>query len=234
MGAFSLIVVINLLNRSLKMFSNVEIQLVFNAEYFSVESLFKDDYSTQSIVHKIVDSSNEGEIGKIIFTSKETPDKNESFEALKSSLKRLYGSLNTQQAKTKAITAGAKIPRVTQVKPTANDTAFKKEIAPAKIDVNSLMSIIEDMATREKSYKCSFCGSESTAVTSMRRHIQTKHMPNSATFNCLTCDYSTKHKFVLKNHYMNKHGMPEPAAQAMMINYCKTWRIGDYLDYGLF
>ena len=88
-----------------------------------------------------------------------------------------------------------------------------------KIDVTSMMSITQNMSTNERSYKCSFCGQDTVLLSSMRRHIETKHLPSTASFACQSCDYTTKLRYVLKNHYIGKHGMPELAARGMMAYY---------------
>ena len=85
-----------------------------------------------------------------------------------------------------------------------------------KIDISSMMTIMQNMSTNEKVYKCSFCGEEIKAQGNMRRHIETKHLP-SPDFKCLNCDYNSKQKPNLKRHYMAKHGMLEPAVQGMLL-----------------
>ena len=86
-----------------------------------------------------------------------------------------------------------------------------------KVDVSSQMTVMQNMTTKETTYKCSYCGSETKLLSSMKRHIESKHLPTSTVFNCRTCEYSTKYKHDLKKHYMSRHGMPEPAAQAMIV-----------------
>ena len=85
-----------------------------------------------------------------------------------------------------------------------------------KVDVSSMMSVTQNLATNEKSYKCSFCGFESSHVSSVTRHIETKHLPSTVMFNCRSCQYSSKFKHNLKSHYMKAHNMPAPAAEGML------------------
>ena len=89
-------------------------------------------------------------------------------------------------------------------------------VGGGKVDVSSMMSVTQNLATNEKSYKCSFCGFESSHVSSVTRHIETKHLPSTVMFNCRSCQYSSKFKHNLLRHYMTKHDMPEPAAQGML------------------
>ena len=90
-------------------------------------------------------------------------------------------------------------------------------VPAGKIDVSSMMSVVQSMSSDIKTFRCSFCGFESAHKVSTSRHIETKHLPNAATFSCRTCSYSSKHKHALKKHYMSVHDMPEPAAQAMLV-----------------
>ena len=87
----------------------------------------------------------------------------------------------------------------------------------SKIDVSAMMIETKNHATNEVTYQCAFCKAEIKLLSSMKRHIETKHLPSSVVFKCRTCDYSTKYKHDLKKHYMTKHNMPEPAAQGMMM-----------------
>ena len=87
----------------------------------------------------------------------------------------------------------------------------------AKIDVSSMMSVIQNFSSNETTYKCSFCQAENKLLSSMKRHIEAKHLPSTTVFNCRSCSYSSKYKHDLKKHYMKRHSMPEPAAQGMML-----------------
>ena len=101
--------------------------------------------------------------------------------------------------------------------PKPNDLPSHREnLSAPKVDVSSMMSIVHSMATNERSYKCSFCNFETTHLTSMTRHIQIKHLPNTVMFKCRQCEFDTKFKHNLKSHYMKTHKMPEPAARGMM------------------
>ena len=199
----------------IKMVEYIEVQLFFNADNFFFESLIETDLSEPK-AQRIVDSCTSTDIGKIIFTTKLTHSyKTMAFENLKNALKRMCPS-SRHDSKRVTYNSQQKAAKLTVARPEASSMSGP---APQKIDVSSMLTVMQDANSDERSYKCSFCGSECTHLTSMRRHIETKHLPNSVSYSCLTCDYISKHKFVLKKHYMAKHGMPEPAAQAMMVNY---------------
>ena len=134
----------------------------------------------------------------------------------KSSVKRVSLSksvLNTKKAKPTSVTPvpGNKA---------SNDFLVSRGVidsGPSKIDVTSMMKVVQDMHSGEKTFKCSFCQMETKVVHSMKRHIESQHLPSKTVFSCQTCGYTSSQKNNLKRHYMTKHAMHEPAAKAMLV-----------------
>ena len=85
-----------------------------------------------------------------------------------------------------------------------------------KVDVSGLMRTLVDARSNDKLFQCSFCSYEARVSSSVKRHIELKHLPQSITLNCLHCSATFKLKQGLKVHYMKIHGLLEPAAKAMM------------------
>ena len=164
------------------------------------------DDKKNSHLNKIFDETGEICQGTILFGSEA-----EQIPILKPMKKKMSPSLILTAKKSKV----SDIPLVSSAN--ASSTFVQTSTGSAtKIDVSSMMTVMQNMSTNEKSYRCSFCGEEIKTQSSMKRHIETKHLP-SPDFKCLNCDYSCKQKNNLKRHYMTKHGMPEPAAQGMML-----------------
>ena len=86
----------------------------------------------------------------------------------------------------------------------------------ASLNANDMIKIMQDFETKKKTYCCVVCKYESVHSTTIKRHVETKHMPQTVTLNCLQCPKSFKLKQVLKKHYMDVHGLLEPAAKAML------------------
>ena len=164
------------------------------------------DDKRNSHLNKIFDETGEICQGTILFGSEA-----EQIPILKPMKKKMSPSLILTAKKSKV----GDIPLVSSAN--ASSTVVQTSTGSAtKIDVSSMMTVMQNMSTNEKSYRCSFCGEEIKTHSSMKRHIETKHLP-SPDFKCLNCDYSCKQKNNLKRHYMTKHCMPEPAAQGMML-----------------
>ena len=159
--------------------------------------------SPKKIFCKIVDETCERFLGTILFAPEA-----ERIPAPKSQKKKLLPGLALTAKKAKSV-----IPLATNASSAVVQISTG---AATKIDVSSMMTVMQNMSTNEKSYKCSFCGEENKAQSSMKRHIEIKHLP-SPDFKCLNCGYSSKLKNNLKRHYMTKHGMPAPAAQGMLL-----------------
>ena len=84
------------------------------------------------------------------------------------------------------------------------------------VDVSSLRRVLVDSQTNEKIFQCTFCNYETKFASTIKRHIELKHLPQRVSLNCLQCDSVFKLKQHLKAHYMRSHGLLEPAAKAMM------------------
>ena len=193
------------------MFSEVEINIILAD--FMIHNLSLADEESQILKpYRIVDEKAQfSYLGSITFCPKQSKT---SRGILKSPPKRQLSGLSPVK-KTNNATKQNKFasPPTKQV-----ESPMPSSVAP-KIDVTSMMSVTLNMSNNEKSYKCSFCSQETALLTSMKRHIETKHLPSTTSFDCRNCEYKTKLKFMLKKHYMNKHAMPEPAAQGMMTCY---------------
>ena len=109
------------------------------------------------------------------------------------------------------------------VRPLVQNTPAVVANTSPKIDVTSMMKVVQSMGSKDKTYQCSFCGSGTTLLSSMKRHIESKHLPSTVVFNCRSCSYSSKYKHDLKKHYMKTHNMPEPAAQGMLMCWLSWW-----------
>ena len=85
-------------------------------------------------------------------------------------------------------------------------------------NVDSFISVNQNLATGDKTMQCTFCGFSTHLRTSIKRHVENKHMPSCKVFKCQSCENVTfNQKANLKRHYMTKHGIPEPAAAEMLI-----------------
>ena len=114
-------------------------------------------------------------------------------------------------------------PKCVKLKPTNTQVVPKPPSDPVtrgsqntKVDVSSMMSVNHNLLTNEKTFECLFCTFETSHMSSITRHIETKHLPSSVVFNCRSCNYSSKFKHNLKSHYMKAHNMPAPAAEGML------------------
>ena len=84
-----------------------------------------------------------------------------------------------------------------------------------KANPESLLNISQDLATGEKTYRCSFCDYISNRKDSARRHIELKHLPSKSVFKCQLCVYTANLKHNLKTR-VKAHSLPEQAAKAML------------------
>ena len=88
----------------------------------------------------------------------------------------------------------------------------------AQPNIDSFISINQNLTTGEKVFQCNSCGLSTPLRTSIKRHVENKHMTSSKVFRCRTCnDVTFNVKSNLKRHYMTKHDMPEPAAAGMLM-----------------
>ena len=85
-----------------------------------------------------------------------------------------------------------------------------------KLNASDMIKIMQDFESKKKLYYCVVCKYETPHQGTIKRHVEMKHMPQVVTLNCLQCPKSFKLKQVLKKHYMDIHGLLEPAAKAML------------------
>ena len=85
-----------------------------------------------------------------------------------------------------------------------------------KINVKALIKTLVDPQRSEKLLQCSFCSYQTTYFSTIKRHVEQKHLPKTETFNCLTCGKEFGVKSNLKIHYVKVHKMPELAAKTML------------------
>ena len=88
--------------------------------------------------------------------------------------------------------------------------------ASHKVDTSNLISIVQNLRTNEKEFRCSFCQYVSKSQANTKRHLEIKHIDNGVVFQCKMCPVTIKLKANLKNHYMKIHQVPEEAAKAML------------------
>ena len=88
--------------------------------------------------------------------------------------------------------------------------------ASSKVDTSTLISVVQNLRTNEKEYRCSFCEYFSKDFRNARRHVELKHVDTGIIFQCKTCGGDFSLKAHLKSHYMKVHQLPEPAAKAML------------------
>ena len=174
-----------------------------------------------SLFHDIVNPGTNLKVGTVSFEPTDL-EPSVGLSLFQNNLKR------TRETKLNFENPAAKKPRnvpkpAVAIKPNPIQQPFKQpsnssDIPLPKIDTSSMVQVLQNFGSDEKSYRCSFCGFESKHMVSTRRHIETKHLPSAAEFKCLTCDYATKHKHALKKHYMTTHKMPELAAKGMLMS----------------
>ena len=85
-----------------------------------------------------------------------------------------------------------------------------------KLNANDMIKIMQDFETKKKTYYCVVCKYETIHSTTIKRHVETKHMPQTISYNCLQCTKSFNLKQNLKSHYLKHHGLNEQAAKAML------------------
>ena len=108
----------------------------------------------------------------------------------------------------------------TEKKCNIENSISKKEqpmsIISPPLCANDMIKTMQDFESKKKMYYCVVCKYETPHQGTIKRHVETKHMPQTVTLNCLQCPKSFKLKQVLKKHYMDVHGLLEPAAKAML------------------
>ena len=88
--------------------------------------------------------------------------------------------------------------------------------ASAKVDTSNLISIVQNLRTNEKEFRCSFCEYMSKSQANAKRHVELKHTGICKAFKCQTCGTEFRLKAHLKGHYMKVHKMSETAAKALV------------------
>ena len=88
--------------------------------------------------------------------------------------------------------------------------------ASSKVDTSTLISVVQNLRTNEKEYRCSFCEYKSNSQRNAKRHVEMKHVDTGVLFRCKMCSTTSKLKATLKSHYMKVHQMPDTAAKAMV------------------
>ena len=68
----------------------------------------------------------------------------------------------------------------------------------------------------KKSFQCKFCGYDYQERSKVVRHVSLKHITGGPEIKCTICDYSTRLKHHMKNHYTRRHQLPEVMAKAAL------------------
>ena len=105
-------------------------------------------------------------------------------------------------------------PILTSLDASNNDYAVLSA-ASSKVDTSTLISVVQNLRTNEKEYRCSFCEYLSKNQPNTKRHVELKHVNTGIAFHCKTCSKEFSLKAHLKGHYMKVHHLSEPAARAM-------------------
>ena len=88
--------------------------------------------------------------------------------------------------------------------------------ASSKVDTSTLISVVQNLRTNEKEYRCSFCEYMSKEQRNVKRHVELKHIDTGSVFQCKTCGHTSKLKANLKRHYITCHNIPPEEAAAML------------------
>ena len=89
-------------------------------------------------------------------------------------------------------------------------------ILSPKPDASSLMRTVTFSDSNQKEYMCTFCDYRYSQSGTVKRHIESKHLPQQKSFNCLHCLSTFQSKGTLKKHYMQVHGLLDAAARAIL------------------
>ena len=85
-----------------------------------------------------------------------------------------------------------------------------------KLNASDMIKIMQDFETKKKTYCCIVCKYETVHSTTIKRHVEMKHMPQTVSLNCLQCTKTFNLRQHLKTHYMKTHGLVDQAAKAML------------------
>ena len=103
----------------------------------------------------------------------------------------------------------------------SNNTAVKGDYAvlsaaSSKVDTSTLISVVQNLKTNEKEFRCSFCQYFSKTQANTKRHIDLNHVNSGVVLQCKTCGKTSKLKANLKAHYIKAHNMSAEAANSML------------------
>ena len=132
------------------------------------------------------------------------------------SLKRSVASTANVKKKFSAL---SKAPQLRNSVSNPKDTPVIPEVkigSEPKLNANDMIKIMQDFETKKKTYYCVVCKYETIHNTTIKRHVEMKHMPKTVSLNCLQCSKTFTLRQHLKSHYMKTHGLVEPAAKAML------------------
>ena len=161
---------------------------------------------------KIISSIGCTELGSVRF------ENSENFNIPKvASLKRFPPALKKAAPAVKAKQT-SKLPKpiLTSALNTSNNDYAILSAASSKVDTSTLISVVQNLRTNEKEYRCSFCEYKSKSQRNAKRHVELKHVDTGVLFRCKMCPKTNKLKADLKSHYMKAHQMPDQAAKAML------------------
>ena len=115
-------------------------------------------------------------------------------------------------------TVPAKVPKtMPSFQPKETSVSSNLGVPPsAQVSASDMIKVMQDFQTKKKSFCCIVCKYETPHQGTIKRHVETKHMPQAPSLNSLQCPRSFNLKQNLKTHYMKKHGLLEPAAKAML------------------
>ena len=88
--------------------------------------------------------------------------------------------------------------------------------ASSKVDTSTLISVVQNLKTNEKEFRCSFCQYVSKNQANTKRHIDLNHVNSGVVLQCKTCGKTSNLKANSKQHYVKSHNMSPEAANCML------------------
>ena len=147
--------------------------------------------SVESILHSLscdpISQVDNSKVGVITF------EKKLSFCAKLIGIELTSSELTNMKRKICSFQPLSKKARIANLK--RNLATNSAELNPASLEKTSKTSSMFKVALTIdclKTYKCNFCDMESKLSSSIRRHIEAKHVQGSRDFECLNCDYVSK------------------------------------------
>ena len=67
-----------------------------------------------------------------------------------------------------------------------------------KPEVSGLIRTIKDCVNQKKLFRCTFCNYQTPHSSTVKRHVEMKHLPQTVTLNCLQCTATFRQKQHLK------------------------------------